>query len=170
MRTRHDPEEAAFDERYRDAARLIAEGRLGRATLLTRETSDRRYRGAQLVIGVFEIEDPADGDGRAPDDRVRAHLRPGAGAALAARARRSTSGSTRSTPTTSTSGADAGRRNAPRSDDRRRIVGASRSVLARDATVTVAAGHEDRGDERDRGDREDRDDFEHGSITDLSTM
>jgi hypothetical protein len=57
VRTRHDPEEAAFDERYRDAARLIAEGRLGRATLLTRETSDRRYRGVQLVIGVFEIED-----------------------------------------------------------------------------------------------------------------
>ena len=62
VRTRHDPEEAAFDERYRDAARLIAEGRLGRATLLTRETSDRRYRGVQLVIGVFEIEDPADPD------------------------------------------------------------------------------------------------------------
>ena len=50
-------EEAAFDERFRDAARLIAEGRLARATLLSRETSDRRYRGAQLVIGVFEIED-----------------------------------------------------------------------------------------------------------------
>ncbi len=62
VRTRHDPEEAAFDARYRDAARLIAEGRLGRATLLTRETSDRRYRGVQLVIGVFELEDPADGD------------------------------------------------------------------------------------------------------------
>ena len=50
-------EEAAFDERFRDAARLIAEGRLAKATLLNRETSDRRYRGAQLVIGVFEIED-----------------------------------------------------------------------------------------------------------------
>lgn len=50
-------EEAAFDARFRDAARLIAEGRLARATLLKRETSDRRYRGAQLVIGVFEIED-----------------------------------------------------------------------------------------------------------------
>lgn len=54
---RQDAEEAAFDARYRDAARLIAEGRLGRATLLTRETSDRRYRGVQLVIGVFELED-----------------------------------------------------------------------------------------------------------------
>jgi hypothetical protein len=62
VRTRQDPEEAAFDARYRDAARLIAEGRLGRATLLTRETSDRRYRGVQLVIGVFELEDPAAGD------------------------------------------------------------------------------------------------------------
>ena len=50
-------EEAAFDERFRDAARLIAEGRLAKATLLNRETSDRRYRGAQIVIGVFEIED-----------------------------------------------------------------------------------------------------------------
>ncbi len=62
VRTRQDPEEAAFDARYRDAARLIAEGRLGRATLHTRETSDRRYRGVQLVIGVFELEDPVDGD------------------------------------------------------------------------------------------------------------
>ena len=50
-------EEAAFDARFRDAARLIAEGRLARATLLNRETSERRYRGAQIVIGVFEIED-----------------------------------------------------------------------------------------------------------------
>jgi hypothetical protein len=50
-------EEAAFDARFRDAARLIAEGRLARATLLSRETSDRRYRGAQIVIGVFEIDD-----------------------------------------------------------------------------------------------------------------
>src|SRR5689334_6145956 len=53
-----DPEEAAFDARYRDAARLIAEGREVQATLLQRETSDRRYRGVQIVIGVFEIEDP----------------------------------------------------------------------------------------------------------------
>jgi hypothetical protein len=57
VRTRLELEQEAFDERYRDAARLIAEGRLGRATLLTRETSDRRYRGVQLVIGVFELED-----------------------------------------------------------------------------------------------------------------
>jgi hypothetical protein len=53
-------EEAAFDARFRDAARLIAEGREVRATLLTRETSDRRYRGVQLVIGAFEIEDGDD--------------------------------------------------------------------------------------------------------------
>jgi hypothetical protein len=53
-----DPDEAAFDARYRDAARLIAEGREVQATLLRRETSDRRYRGVQIVIGVFEIEDP----------------------------------------------------------------------------------------------------------------
>ena len=50
-------EEAAFDERFRDAARLIAEGRLARATLLRRETSERRYRGAQIVVGEFEVED-----------------------------------------------------------------------------------------------------------------
>jgi len=50
-------EEAAFDARFRDAARLVAEGRLARATLLNRETSDRRYRGAQIVVGTFEIED-----------------------------------------------------------------------------------------------------------------
>lgn len=54
-----DPEEAAFDARFRDAARLIAEGREVQATLLKRETSERRYRGVQLVIGVFELEDPA---------------------------------------------------------------------------------------------------------------
>jgi hypothetical protein len=50
-------EEAAFDARFRDAARLIAEGRLARATLLRRETSDRRYRGVQIVVGEFELED-----------------------------------------------------------------------------------------------------------------
>lgn len=50
-------DEAALDARFRDAARLIAEGRLGRATLIRRETSDRRYRGVQIVIGEFEIED-----------------------------------------------------------------------------------------------------------------
>ena len=50
-------EEAAFDERFRDAARLIAEGRLERAVLIRRETSERRYRGAQIVVGEFEMED-----------------------------------------------------------------------------------------------------------------
>jgi hypothetical protein len=50
-------EEAAFDARFRDAARLIAEGRQARATLLRRETSDRRYRGVQIVVGEFELED-----------------------------------------------------------------------------------------------------------------
>jgi hypothetical protein len=59
-----DPDEAAFDARYRDAARLIAEGREVQATLLQRETSDRRYRGVQIVIGVFEIEDPMDDEPR----------------------------------------------------------------------------------------------------------
>jgi len=74
VRTRHDPEEAAFDARYRDAARLIAEGRLGRATLFTRETSDRRYRGVQLVIGVFEIEDPAEEPDAEPRTIVYEHI------------------------------------------------------------------------------------------------
>jgi hypothetical protein len=57
MNTVELSEEAAFDARYRDAARLIAEGREVQATLLRRETSERRYRGVQLVIGEFEIED-----------------------------------------------------------------------------------------------------------------
>ena len=57
MNTVEVSEEAAFDARYRDAARLIAEGREVKATLLNRETSERRYRGVQLVIGTFEIED-----------------------------------------------------------------------------------------------------------------
>lgn len=52
--------EAAYDARFRDAARLIAEGRRARATLLTRETSDRRYRGVQIVAATFEIEDGDD--------------------------------------------------------------------------------------------------------------
>ena len=60
-----DPEEAAFDARYRDAARLIAEGRQVQATLLRRETSDRRYRGVQIVIGVFEVD-----DGMADEPRI----------------------------------------------------------------------------------------------------
>lgn len=50
-------EEAAFDARFRDAARLIAEGRLAQATLLRRETSERRYRGVQIVVGEFELDD-----------------------------------------------------------------------------------------------------------------
>ena len=50
-------QEAEYDARFRDAARLIAEGRQVTAILLNRETSDRRYRGVQLVIGTFEIED-----------------------------------------------------------------------------------------------------------------
>lgn len=56
----HDREaeiEAAYDARFRDAARLIAEGRPARVILLTRETSDRRYRGVQLVVATFELED-----------------------------------------------------------------------------------------------------------------
>ncbi|HWM33207.1 MAG TPA: hypothetical protein VNR36_03100 [Pseudolysinimonas sp.] len=57
MNTIELSEEAAFDERFRDAARLIAEGRLARATLIRRETSERRYRGVQIVVGEFELED-----------------------------------------------------------------------------------------------------------------
>ncbi|HEV7742401.1 MAG TPA: hypothetical protein VGO65_08270 [Pseudolysinimonas sp.] len=57
MNTIEVSEEAVFDARFRDAARLIAEGREVKATLLNRETSERRYRGVQLVIGTFEIED-----------------------------------------------------------------------------------------------------------------
>ena len=48
----------AYDARFRDAARLIAEGIQTTGTLVSRETSDRRYRGVQIVIGVFEIDDP----------------------------------------------------------------------------------------------------------------
>jgi hypothetical protein len=55
-------EQQAFDARFRDAARLIADGRQATATLISRETSDRRYRGVQLVIGVFEVDDLRDGD------------------------------------------------------------------------------------------------------------
>jgi hypothetical protein len=70
MNTVELSEEAVFDARFRDAARLIATGRLARATLLKRETSDRRYRGAQIVIGVFEIDD---GD-EAPRTIVYEHI------------------------------------------------------------------------------------------------
>jgi len=57
MNTVELSDEAAYDARFRDAARLIAEGRLAKATLLRRETSERRYRGAQIVVGEFEVED-----------------------------------------------------------------------------------------------------------------
>ena len=63
-------QEAEYDARFRDAARLIAEGRQVTAILLNRETSDRRYRGVQIVIGTFEIED---GDA-APRDVVYEHI------------------------------------------------------------------------------------------------
>ncbi|HWH25729.1 MAG TPA: DUF3592 domain-containing protein [Pseudolysinimonas sp.] len=60
MSTNHaviDSLEATYDARFRDAARLIAEGREAVGVLLSRETSDRRYRGMQLVVAEFEIVD-----------------------------------------------------------------------------------------------------------------
>jgi hypothetical protein len=67
-------DEAANDARFRDAARLIAEGRQATATLIYRETSERRYRGVQIVIGTFEIDDPlADSDGE-PQTVIYEHI------------------------------------------------------------------------------------------------
>ncbi|CAN5178431.1 hypothetical protein BH11ACT3_BH11ACT3_02290 [soil metagenome] len=67
-------DEATSDARFRDAARLIAEGRQAKATLIYRETSERRYRGVQIVIGTFEIEDPLDEPEAEPRTVVYEHI------------------------------------------------------------------------------------------------
>ncbi|MBW4032291.1 MAG: hypothetical protein HIU88_06465 [Acidobacteria bacterium] len=51
-------EKREYLARVKQAARLVKKGRPLRAVVLTRETSDRRFNGAQIIIVELEIEDP----------------------------------------------------------------------------------------------------------------
>jgi hypothetical protein len=53
-------EKAAYLARVQDAADLVARGRETLAIVLSRETSDRRFNGAQIVTIELEIDDPLD--------------------------------------------------------------------------------------------------------------
>ena len=57
-------EKRAYRSHVDDASHLVAHGRPATAIVLTRETSDRRFNGAQIVIVTLEIDDPA-----APESR-----------------------------------------------------------------------------------------------------
>jgi hypothetical protein len=51
-------EKRAYLARVKEAARLVKKGRLLSATVLTRETSERRFNGAQIIVVELEIDDP----------------------------------------------------------------------------------------------------------------
>ena len=51
-------EKRAYLTRVEDAADLVEHGRPLSATVLSRETSDRRFNGAQIIVVELEIEDP----------------------------------------------------------------------------------------------------------------
>lgn len=51
-------EKRAYLARVKEAARLVDTGRPLSATVLKRETSDRRFNGAQIIVVDLEIEDP----------------------------------------------------------------------------------------------------------------
>ncbi len=51
-------EKREYLARVEDAVDLVENGRELRATVLSRETSDRRFNGAQIIAVELEIEDP----------------------------------------------------------------------------------------------------------------
>ncbi len=55
-------EKRAFLARVEEAVALVAFGREASAIVLSRETSDRRFNGAQIIVVEFEIQDPLDPD------------------------------------------------------------------------------------------------------------
>ena len=74
-------EKRAYLERVQEAARLVERGHRLNAIVLGRETSDRRFNGAQIVVVELEIEHP-DGPRRSSYDHVfgpasARHWRPG---------------------------------------------------------------------------------------------
>jgi hypothetical protein len=51
-------EKLAYLTRVEDAADLVEHGRELTAIVLSRETSERRFNGAQIIVVELEIEDP----------------------------------------------------------------------------------------------------------------
>jgi hypothetical protein len=51
-------EKRAYLARVEDAAELVEHGRQLTAIVLSRETSDRRFNGAQIIVVELEVEDP----------------------------------------------------------------------------------------------------------------
>jgi hypothetical protein len=51
-------EKRAYLARVEDAVELVANGRQLTAVVLSRETSDRRFNGAQIIVVELELEDP----------------------------------------------------------------------------------------------------------------
>lgn len=51
-------EKRAYRAQVKRAARLVEKGRPLRAIVLSRETSDRRFNGAQIIVVDLEIDDP----------------------------------------------------------------------------------------------------------------
>ena len=153
-------EEAAFDARFRDAARLIAEGRAGAARPFS---TARPATAATAACSWSSACSRSRTATPTPRTIVYEHI---FGPALARRWRPgapSTPGSTRDDPDNIYIGRWCTHAYRVRltGQEMRRDPGSAarcgcaargdavRSVLARDATVAVAAGHEDRGDERD---------------------
>ena len=57
-------EKRAYLARVEEAASLVAHGRELSAVVLSRETSDRRFNGAQIIVVELEIDDPVNGGPR----------------------------------------------------------------------------------------------------------
>ena len=51
-------EKREYAARVEEAAELVARGRQLTAIVLSRETSDRRFNGAQIIVVELEVEDP----------------------------------------------------------------------------------------------------------------
>lgn len=51
-------EKRAYLSRVEEAARLVEHGRQASAIVLSRETSDRRFNGAQIIVVQLEVADP----------------------------------------------------------------------------------------------------------------
>ena len=55
-------EKRAYLARVDEAVELVEHGRESTALVLSRETSDRRFNGAQIIVVELEIDDPLDPD------------------------------------------------------------------------------------------------------------
>jgi hypothetical protein len=66
-------EKRAYLARVEEAADLVRHGRELNALVLSRETSDRRFNGAQIIVVELEVDDPED-DAEGPRRIVYEHV------------------------------------------------------------------------------------------------